>query len=103
MIWLDFFAGGDQHRLNCVRSVVSLHVSTTQRLALVRVGSIHAAVAQAGFAAAVVEDPCDDLPPGTNAAHALIGPIGALNNTVVRAAIASSVRASDIVPYKLDP
>lgn len=103
VIWVDFFSGPPDHQLNCVRSVVTLKVTSTQRMALIRVGSIHTAISSGGGTPSVTEDPCDDLPPNTNAAHALIGPIDTLSDKAVREAIASSVRPSDIVSYKLTP
>src|ERR1043165_4578654 len=101
VVWLDFFSGTDAYKLNCIRSVISLHVTSRQKIAIIRVGVINATIAKAGGPPAVIEDPCDDLPPGANAAHALLGPIGALNDKTVREAIASSVRASDVVSYKI--
>jgi hypothetical protein len=102
VIWEHYFGGPRPYRLNCVRSACSLSVTGTHRLALVHVANASAAISNAGFTPAIVEDPCDDLPPAANAAHALLGPIDALNDVLVREAIAASVGRPDIVPYKLD-
>lgn len=99
VVLLDFFAGTDAHRLNCVRSVITLKVTLKQRMAVIRAGLIRTVVGGPG----VIADPCDDLPPATNAAHALIVPLDALNDITVRQAIASSVRITDVVSYRLTP
>lgn len=100
--WVDFFQG-HPNKLNCIRSVVSLKVTSTHRLAVFRAGIASAAITAVGFAPVIIEDPCNDLPPDTNAAHALVGPIDALQQRAVREAIASSVRESDVVTFNLDP
>jgi hypothetical protein len=100
-VWLDFFAGTRPYQLNCVRSVISLKATSTQRLAIVSVASIIAAISSAGVASAIIEDPCDDLPPDANVAHALISPLDILNDKTIREAIASSV--NEMAAYKLTP
>jgi hypothetical protein len=103
VIWVDYFTGTPDHKLNCVRSVVNLAVRASQRLAIVRIMVINAAFRSGGKTAEVKEDPCDDLPPEANAAHALVAPATDLQDVTIRTAIASSVRSSDLVPYKLTP
>lgn len=100
VIWADFFAGSDDHKLNCVRSVVTLVIKPSNRMAVVRVAAVLAATRNL---ATVVEDPCADLPPATNAAHALISPPDALGDKLARDAIASSIRQNEIVSYTLTP
>jgi hypothetical protein len=101
VIWVDYFAGTHDHKLNCVRSVINRAVRDTHRLAIVRVSVINAALSSAGITPEVREDPSDDPPPDANAAHALIMPSSGLTNTIVRTAIASSVQPSDLVSAKL--
>ena len=103
VIWVDYFAGNIDHKLNCVRSVVNLTVRTSQRLAIIKITVINAAFHSENIVAEVKEDPCDDLPPETNAAHALIAPVSGLQDVGIRTAIASSVRSSDLVSYRLTP
>ena len=105
VIWVDYF-GNDptttiEHKLNCVRSVVSRDFKPSHRLAIVRVTIINAVLNGAGITPEVREDPCDDLPPTANAAHALIMPVGALSDKTIRDAIASSIRPSDLVSARL--
>jgi hypothetical protein len=109
VIWLDFFGSQNPlidprpYQLNCARSVVSLNVTNSQRLAILLIGDVNAAIFSGGGNPSVVHDPSDDLPPGSNAAHALIGPIDILNDVVVREALASAVGPSEVVPYQLTP
>jgi hypothetical protein len=100
-VWLDFFSGTRPYQLNCVRSVISLKATSNQRLAIVSVASISAAISSTGVTSAIIEDPCDDLPPDANVARALIGPLDILNDKTIREAIASSV--NEVAPYKLTP
>jgi hypothetical protein len=109
VIWLDFFGSQNPridprpYQLNCARSVVSLDVTPSQRLAILLIGDVNAAIFSGGGNPSVVHDPSDDLPPGTNAAHALIGPVDILNDIVVRVALASAIGSSEVVTYQLTP
>ena len=109
VIWLDFFSSQNPlidprpYQLNCVRSVVSLNVSSTQRLAILLIGDVNAAILSGGGNPLVIHDPCDELPPGANAAHALICPMDILSDITVREALASAVSPSELVAYQLTP
>src|ERR1051325_42510 len=105
VVWLDFFGSQTSlidprpYQLNCVRSVMSLNVTASQRLAVLLIGDVNAAILSGGGNPQVLHDPMDDLPPDANAAHALISPVDALNDVAVRVALATAVGPSEVVPY----
>jgi hypothetical protein len=88
--WVQFFAGSRPHQIDCIRSITKLKATDKSRIAIVEVNSLKAAAAP--FATLIItHDPDDNLPPETNAAHALISPSSALTDKSLRQQLATKV------------
>lgn len=96
--WVDFFRGPKLHQIDCIRSVTKLQVRDSHRLAIVQIQDIQQAASPVSLTA--VEDPDAGLPPKFNAAHALVQPIGELNDVANRQKLASRVKPVDLICYR---
>src|ERR1700730_15858920 len=86
--WLEFFKGDRHHNIISVLSVLKSVVKQKQCLIILNVGQLAALGIQ------VVEDPIEELPPRTNAAHVLIR---GLSDDKIRHAVSFLVQPEDLI------